>query len=153
MSKQDDVLGWASTEWKMPESEILQLLHTEARQLLPPVEYRNPTRFSTVGIPEKIIGGRSCAIHFFFDNTTGLNEVIIKPNEEKPYGYYETLLELLTQKYGPATISDKENNTDNSVWQFPSTVVELTRIDASALDMLLVSLRYRPNGTHDLSFL
>lgn len=127
MSNQEDVLGWGSTTWRMTEAEILPLLHPEAKPLLPPVEYRNPTRFSTVGIPEKVIGGRSCAIYFFFDNTTGLNEVIIKPNEINPYGYYEDLLELLTQKYGAATKSEKIDNTYTSVWQFPSTVVELQK--------------------------
>lgn len=153
MSNQEDVLGWGSTTWRMTEAEILQLLHPEAKPLLPPVEYRNPTRFSTVGIPEKIIGGRGCAIYFFFDNTTGLNEVIVKPNEINPYGYYEDLLELLTQKYGTATKNEKKDSTETSVWQFLSTVVELQKIDAFALDMLLVSIAYRPYAKPDLSFL
>jgi hypothetical protein len=153
MSNQEDVLGWGSTTWRMTEAEILQFLHPEAKPLLPPVEYRNPTRYSTVGIPEKDIGGRSCAIYFFFGNTTGLNEVIIKPNEINPYSYYEDLLELLIQKYGAATKNEKINNTDTSVWQFPSTVVELQKIDAFALDMLLVSIAYRPYVKPDLSFL
>ena len=88
MTKQDDVRGWGSTEWGMTEAEILQLLQSEAKQLNPPIEYRNPTRFSTIGIPDKVIGGRSCAIHLLFDKTSGLNEVMIKPNDEKPYGYF-----------------------------------------------------------------
>jgi hypothetical protein len=153
MTKQDDVHGWGSTEWGMTEAEILQLLQSDAKRLNPPIEYRNPTRFSTVGIPDKAIGGRSCAIHFLFDKTSGLNEVMIKPNDEKPYGYFESFLELLTQKYGPATKSNKEDMTDTVVWLFPSTTVELTKIDASVLDMLLVTVRYCSTASRDLSFL
>lgn len=153
MSEQYDVLGWSSTTWGMSEAEILQLFHPNAKQFLPPVEYRNPPRFSTIGIPELTIGGRSCIIYFFFDTSSNLNEVIIKPNEDKPYGCFETFLEMLVQKYGPATTSKKDDIADKFFWLFPSTAVELTRIDASALDMLLISIAYRPNQNHDLSFL
>jgi hypothetical protein len=156
MNKQDDIRGWGPTVWGMTETEILQLLQPEARPLKPPMEYRNPTRFATLCIPEKVIGGRSCAIHLLFDETSGLNEVMIKPTDEKPFGYFETFIDLLNQKYGPATIINKDegvNIEDRAVWLFPSTVVELTRTDATVLDLLFVTVRYCSTASRDVSFL
>lgn len=156
MTKQDDIHGWGATKWGMTETEVFQLLQPDAIKLNPPIEYRNPTRLSTVGILEKDIGGRNCAIHLLFDKKGGLNEVMIKPNSEKPFGYFETFFELLTQKYGPATLINKAeevNTTDTAIWRFPSTVVELTKMDASVLEMLLVTIHYCPASSRDLSFL
>jgi len=137
----------------MTETEVLQLF-PNSKKLIPPAEFSNPTRFSTVGIPEKIIGGRSCSVFFFFDKTNRLDKVLIKTNEKNTNGYYETFLEMLTQKYGLATISNKVEFTDTATWVFPSTTVELQRIDASALDLpFFVSIQYHPNISHDVSFL
>jgi hypothetical protein len=156
MPDQNDIHGWGATKWGMTETEVMQLLRPEVIQLNPPIEYRNPTRLSTVGILEKVIGGRICDIHLLFDKKGGLNEVMIKPTSEKPFGYFESFFELLTQKYGPATLTNRDeeiNTTDTVIWRFPSTVVELTRMDASLLDMLLVTVSYCPASSRDLSFL
>ena len=50
-------------------------------------------------------------------------------------------------------MSNKEDMTDTVVWLFPSTTVELTKTDASVLDMLLVTVRYCSTASRDLSFL
>ncbi len=156
MNEQEDVRGWGPTAWGMSENEILQLLKPEVSHFNPPIEYLNPTRFATLGISNKVIGGKSCAVHLLFDKTSGLSEVMIKPNNEKPFGYFESLFELLTQKYGPAALRNKDNEvniTDTAIWRFPSTVVELTRTDAVPLDLLFVTLSYCPAASRDLSFL
>lgn len=156
LTKQGDVLGWGATEWGMSESQILQLLQSDAKKLDPPVEYTNPTRFSNIGILNRDIGGKSFAIHFLFNQTKGLDEVMIKPNSEQPFGYFELLYQLLSQKYGPATLMDRDekiNITDTVIWRFPSTVIELKRIDSSVLNLLFTALHYCPATSRDLSFI
>jgi len=157
MKTQDDVKGWSSTVWGMAEIEVLQTLQPDSKKLIPPAEFGdNPTRLSTVGIPEKIIGGRSCCIYFFFDETTGLKEVLIKTNEINTKGYFETFLAMLTQKYGPAPIHEKDAlGVEKVNWVFPSTVVELSELDFSGIGVpsSLVSIHYRPNMCRDLSAL
>lgn len=153
MDKQDDVLGWASTAWGMTETEVLKLI-TNAKKFIPPAEFGNPPKLSTVGIPEITIGGRFCGIYFFFDNKARLEKVLINTSEENKTGYYEIFLEMLTQKYGRATTSYKEGIKDTVTWVFPKTIVELERIDASALDLPPFStICYRPNISQDISFL
>lgn len=153
MGNQNDVLGWSSTTWGMTETEVLEH-QSDLQKLYPPAEFVNPKRFAIVGIPEKIIGGRSCGVYLFFDKTTHLNEVLINTNEENKNGYYETFLEMLTQKYGVATTSTKVDIVDKVTWVFPSTVIELQRIDASALDLPpFASIQYHPNLSRELSAL
>lgn len=147
-----DVFGWSSAVWGMTEEEILQLFKPDAKKLRrgPDVEYSNPKRFSTVGILDIIIAGRSCTTHFFFDNKNGLNEIIIKPTTEFPHGYFESFYELLTQEYGSATSTNKDGTKDIAVWLFPSTIVKLTRDDAWPLNLLFVTIHYRPNISNEM---
>ena len=157
MVTENDFYGWGLTKWGMTEDEVIQLLKPDARKIFPPIEYRNPQRFSTVGILDKNIGGLSCNIHFLFDENGGLNEVMIKPTDEKPVGYFESLFKFLRQKYGEPTEIIKEEDScleDNVLWRFPSTVVELTRLDAYILEILMVTVRYYPAlPSDDFSFL
>lgn len=152
MNKPTDILGWSSTQWGMSEEEILKLV-PDAKRLNPPEEYPVLKMFATVHIPEINIERHKCYIHFVIDEKTGLYMVLIKPITEKPIGYFEHFLELLTEKYGQPTKSTNIDIKETVIWQFPSTIVELGRTDASVLDLLFVSISYQKNVPRDLSLL
>lgn len=144
MSDSDDVKGWALAEWGMKETEILNLFKNDIKKLYN-VSYTNPNRVAPLGIPDIEIAGRSCNVHFIFDNEFGLNEIFIKPNEDYPVGYFESFQEYLTLNYGDESSRIKDGGETNLYWLFKSTRISLSYHDAWPLNMLFVTIRYLAN--------
>ncbi|GAA0697516.1 hypothetical protein GCM10009104_27280 [Marinobacterium maritimum] len=142
-----DVTGWSESTWGMNEDEVLSAFGETAIRPDEPIEFCNPKRFSTVIIPSIDLDNMKFEAHFIFDNIEGLNEVLLKPKEEKPTGYFENLSKLLRQKYGEQSTSDEEGITTRMSWIFPSTIIELSRHDAEVLDYLLVTVSYEKTSS------
>lgn len=142
-----NVIGWAESTWGMNENDVLTAFQGKAIRPDDPIEYVNPKRFSTVIIPSIKLDRMNFTVHFIFDSVNeGLSEVMLKPIEEKPHGYFEELSKLLYQKYGEESTSDEEGITTKKSWIFPGTIIELLRQDAEILDFLAVTLSYKKSS-------
>lgn len=131
----------APVSWWMSDRDVLAMLPGEVTRLHAPIGHRRPQRLASVAISKITVGGWECTAHFFFGSDALLNEIIVIPLDQNPVGFFESWLMLLAAAHGRAEPQPSCN--DLAVWHLPDTTVTLQRIDSTALDMLLVSIRYQ----------
>ena len=131
----------APVSWWMTDRDVLAMFPGEATRLHAPIG-RRPKRLASVAISKIAVGGWECTAHFFFGGDDALlNEIIVIPLDQNPVGCFESWLMLLAATHGRA--EQQPSCNDLAVWHLPCTKVTLQRIDATALGMPLVSIRYQ----------
>ena len=133
----------APVSWWMTDRDVLAMFPGEATRL-------RPKRSASVAISKITVGAWECTGHFFFGGDALLNEIIVIPLDQNPVGCFESWLMLLAAAHGRA--EQRPFCKDLAVWHLPGTTVRLQRIDATALGMLLVSIRYQRRMRNDLDF-
>jgi hypothetical protein len=88
-------------------------------------------------------------VKFWFERG-GLQLVALKPNGDqriRPHAYYETMLSLLTDKYGNPS-SNKSSTEDGmttkqSEWLLKTTVIEIQYIESLRTETRSLVIQYR----------
>ncbi|MFY2737482.1 hypothetical protein [Pseudocitrobacter faecalis] len=135
-------IGYGNTKWGMDPSEVVTAQGNGAH-LISPEKYKY--NFGKVRIDNVLIGNDLYTVTFLFDSSDCLVQTNVASNEKKSEGIvaqqFDTLNQLLTQKYGKAEFS----NSDKATWKLSDTTVELSRMVISGV-MAQTVVRYIPNS-------
>ncbi|MFQ1682657.1 hypothetical protein ACK08B_22700 [Pantoea dispersa] len=134
--------GYGNTKWDMRPSEVVAAQGNGAH-LIAPEKYKGSV--GKVRIDNVTIGSDLYTVNFLFDDSDRLMQTNVTSNEKKNGGIiarqFDTLNQLLTQKYGKPEFA----NSDSVTWKLPTTTVELSKMIIPGI-MAQATIRYIPNS-------
>jgi hypothetical protein len=149
-TQQKDVKGWRDAKWGSNEAQLLALFKDEAIRLNEIHEYDK--WYAAIAIPNYEISNFKFTVHFLMDNKSKtlqqVNIIATKETLDSIYTAFPSLEQALTEKYGPPSFrNDKEEENKNIVWNFPSTIIELSLLDLKSADVKNLVITYHPPTT------
>lgn len=139
-----DPKGWQRVQFGMSESEVAEAVGNEITKVDPPTDYAD--NYAPLRIVDKKIGGSDYDINFLFDRKTNkLTRIMMALKGSATEGVYQTLLTLLTEKYGKPDSDFAKSDGREAKWVFPSTVVGVSFFELPGLGRLL-RVGYSPNS-------
>jgi hypothetical protein len=140
-----DAKGWRAATWGMTESQVLEAFPGEVVRMEKPGPPDPHGTRATLTIPRFEIARADYAVNFGFDKDGALSFVglvsAIKPTNEAAF---ETLRNLLTERYGAPTTEDRTRIKRQAIWRLPHTVIDLTLLRLAAGTIEVVSVSYAP---------
>lgn len=137
-----DGVGYGKTKWNMKPSEVVAAQGNGAH-LIAPEKYKGSV--GKVRIDKVDIGSGLYNVNFLFDDSDRLVQTNVTSVEQMNEGIivrqFDTLNQLLTQKYGKPEFA----NADSVTWKLPSTTVELSKVVISGI-MAQTAIRYIPTS-------
>ena len=134
--------GYGNTKWDMRPSEVVAAQGNGAH-LIVPEKYKGSV--GKVRIDNLSIGSGLYTVNFLFDDSDRLIQTNVSSVEKKNEGIiarqFDTLNQLLTQKYGKPEFA----NAHSVTWKLPSTTVELSKMVISGI-MAQTVIRYIPTS-------
>lgn len=138
----DGGAGYGNTKWDMRPSEVVAAQGNGAH-LISPEKYKGSV--GKVRIGNVNIGSGLYNVNFLFDDSDRLVQTNVTSIEQKNEGIivrqFNTLNQLLTQKYGKPEFA----NEDSVTWKLPSTTVELSKMIIPGI-MAQTVVRYIPTS-------
>jgi len=117
--------GYGNTKWDMRPSEVVAAQGNGAH-LIAPEKYKGSV--GKARIDNVSIGSGLYTVNFLFDDSDRLVQTNVSSVEQKNEGIiahqFDTLNQLLTQKYGKPEFA----NSDSVTWKLPSSTVELIKM-------------------------
>ena len=134
--------GYGETLWGMSPAQVVEAESGRA-VLIQPQQYKSS--WAKVKIDNVQIGGDVYTVNFLFDASDKLIQTNVVSNEKKNIGIahsrFNTLSQLLTQKYGEPQFK----NSDSITWKTSGTTIELNTFIIPNV-MTQTSIRYIPNS-------
>lgn len=147
-----DVEGWSKAQWGMTEEQILEIFKGEVVRLDKVEFYEN--WYASIGINNLEIGGDKFYVHFLMNKKKKtLQQVNIIAKEEALQGIevvFEFLEQLLVEKYGKPSFKNEEEYKGRVIWNFPTTVIELSYLVISEINFKKLTIIYHPPRKDDL---
>jgi hypothetical protein len=120
--------AWRNARWGMTPEQVLQAFPGEAVSMPQPVDLDGLQVFC--GIPDFQIGTDRFGVTFLFKDK-GLSEIRVSKSA-KSHGEgierYNTLLQMLTEKYGPPLITTQDNYHWDARWSTAAASIGLQRV-------------------------
>jgi hypothetical protein len=131
--------GWSKARWGQTDAEIIQAFSGEV------VVFDHPDKNirARVGIESMDLAGTKFRVYMVPGPDDRLQKVFINPcsHDDETDAVFQTLEELLVQKYGHPWKSS-ESDTTSLQWTFDTTVITLSRIRIPAIRFQMVHLEY-----------
>jgi hypothetical protein len=136
----EDPGGWTKAKWGMSSAEIIKLFEGDAiKEDLPA-----GSTFGRISIPAYEVVGTKFYVLLITDKDDRLDHVSMRPvaMADCTDQLFQSLEELLVQKYGRPWKSD-ESGTTEFQWTFATTVITLSRTKSSITGAALLSVSYK----------
>jgi hypothetical protein len=135
----EDPAGWSKARWGNTDAEIIRAFGGEV------VLFDHPDKniHARVGIESMDLAGTKFRVYMVPGPDERLQRVFISPcsHDDETDAVFQTLEELLVQKYGPPWKSS-ESDTTSLQWTFNTTIITLARIRIPAIRFQMVHLEY-----------
>ncbi len=144
-----DVPGWQAARWGMSEPEVVKAFNGAAKQIGFPLNRRSyGDGVANYGVPDLVIEGLPFHSEFVVDRNGFLVRVAIKAAGNPSQGDFLALEKGLNAKYGPPDFVAADGITKIRRWLFPTTIIELSFLDAqSSLGLRVLGVFYSANMT------
>jgi hypothetical protein len=140
--------GWQQTRWGMTGDEISKVMPGVTPLDKPPTFERSDGLMGVarLGIQDFLILGQHYTVSFLPDENDRLEKVLLHPKGDHfPSSVLRNLEQLLTAKYGKATLSHEQaNGGRNDTWILDTATIELNYVKVG--DSYAVSLIVTAHG-------
>lgn len=145
-SAADDPGGWTKAKWGMTEPQIADAFGKDAVRLDPPEKISDIQVH--LAVPVDLAGVQFRAL-MVPDAAGKLDSVLIDPVNQSDAndGLYQSLQELLVQKYGQPWKASEELGISELQWTVGTTVITLTRGKLPLTDQRIVNIHYRKKSS------
>lgn len=145
-----DVDGWAQARWGMTLKGVLSAFQGEVKRLgSHPAMRQFGDQLAEIGIERTKFIGVPLQAYFFFDASRGLEGVLLRSAEgilaSYASEYFKILESGLGRDYGEPSVrgENKDGTSLLSAWILPTTVIELSFIDAGSLKVSIVAVKFQ----------
>jgi hypothetical protein len=137
----DDPAGWSKARWGMTDQQIIDGFAGQAVRLDPPDKVNG----ARVWIESLDLAGTNFQVYMVPDKDGRLSSVLLSPRDlaDGTDSLFQTLGELLVQKYGRPWKTGEEDGITEEQWTFSTTVVTLTRGKLPMTKTRIVNIQYR----------
>ena len=144
---QSNINGYDKTTWGMTPDQVLNAEAPEAKKVERPEEFGDLT--SAIVIEGVELGTGKFDVHFYFDSSLRLQEVVVRclerNNVQADALTFSFLEKLFTEKYGSPTY--REGGTRPRVfWELPHTTIRLVHFTAFGGSVSRVNFSYMPSS-------
>jgi len=144
-TKPKDVYGWDNLKWGMSGSEVEAVMGKGITKRKPKHDTKDGV-YTDLEMRDIKIGGKEFRASFWMDaDTKELSKIVFVPQGASDnYNWTETFIKLeesLVDKYGEPDVEKTSNDPGTSaerVWNFPSTVIEMSYLRIEDTELLLL---------------
>jgi hypothetical protein len=147
----DEIIGWNKATWGMTENELIKSF-PDAVQLDEDVTYSDGI-FVSIIIPTYKVGSETFKISFQMKSNPiskarTLTNVLMELNETPFDSTFDSINNLLIEKYGEPKNRQNSESEKKILWIYPKTKITLTRIVMKniELDKLLIQYSQREDN-------
>jgi len=153
----EPIAGWDRARWGMSISEIQTAYPAAKPHKRETYDFGGRKYYSDLALSDIHVGGYNLTVQFLMDSSDTLAAVKLEKDFDKNMSggkiAYETLKELLIQKYGPPT-TEKSEPTEHSrslscIWHSPNAQIRLNYHSTPLIHLCFVNVTYAKPGDTD----
>ena len=145
----DEIIGWNKATWGMTENELIKSFPNSIKLNTPELVPHGNGLYVSVIIPSYKIENHEYKISFQMKpDTKKLNRILIELNETTFETIFNSMTNLLIEKYGEPKNRQNSESEKKILWIYPKTKITLTRITINSikLDKLLIVYSQREDN-------